>query len=373
MHLTLTCHRVTASAKARTITGVATRYGQRADASTGPVIFEAGSLDMAEDLSRVKLLIDHDQRQPVGYATSRQDSAEDLVMTFHVPASEAGDLALAQAANGLRDGLSVGAWADEVTYDEDGTARVQHAVVREVSLCALPAFDAARVSDVATTTGRNTMPCATCGTIHPHGATCVAASPAPSSYPTAPPAGKAPEPATPPAGSAAGAADAPPVPPAAPTAPGKVAASQAAAPVTPPGGGGRRVTLAQAAQLVGGLVAAGGSGAQVQAALNDITPASLPGAATMEDPWLRDTYLGELWTAAKTARPFFDLFGPTRPITGMKVYGWRWKTRPTVADYAGNKTPVPSSQAGMRPNPRWSGSRAAGTWTASTWTWVTRR
>jgi HK97 family phage prohead protease len=324
----------TASASSRTITGVATTYGQQASASTGPVIIEAGSLHWADDLSRLKLLVDHDQTQPVGYATAVTDTDADLSITFHVPEGDDGDRALLQASNGLRDGLSVGVWMDDdgYTLDADGYAHVTSGMLREVSLCALPAIDDARVSDVAATAhhGRNIMPTEE---------TTATAAPAVAATGTAP----TPEPTTQPA-------------PAAPV--------QQAAPITPPAASGpRSVTVQQAARIVSDVVRHGGAAADVRAALADVTPASLPGtgATGMEDPFLRDTWLGELWTASKVERPFIDLLGTPRGIDGLKVYGWKWEVKPEVDDYAGNKAEIPTNSPKLVPAE--SGvSRLAGGW-----------
>jgi HK97 family phage prohead protease len=311
----------TASPSSRTITGVATTYGTQASASTGPVIIEAGSLRWAEDLSRLKLLVDHDQTQPVGYATAVTDTDDELTVTFHVPDGDDGDRALTQASNGLRDGLSVGVWTDDDgwTLDEDGYAHVTSGMLREVSLCALPAIDDARVSDVAATAhhGRNTMP----------------------------EENKTPEVA--PAVAATGTAPTPPA--AAPAAPAPV---QQAAPVTPPGtAGARKVSLRQAARIVSDVVRAGGAAADVRAALADVTSTNLPatGSEDMENPFLRDTWLGELWTASKVERPFIDLLGTPRDITGLKVYGWKWEVKPQVANYAGDKAEIPTNSPKLVP------------------------
>lgn len=326
----LATHIVTASASTRTITGTAVAYGVQAGASTGGVIFEPGSLTMADDLKRVKLLVDHDMRQPVGYATAAEDSDERLVMTFHVPDGDEGDKALQQAASGLRDGLSVGVWVDADGYEwtPEYDMHVYSGTLREVSLCAIPAFDDARVSDVAATAhhGRNTMePCATCGTVHPAGAACAA----PAAPVQAAPA--APAPANPPA----------PAPQPAPPAPAPV---QQAAPITPPGGPApRRVTLAQAARLASDVIRAGGSAADVRAALADVTPVTLPSDPDQQDVFLRDTWLGQLWTASRVDRPWFDFPGASRDITGLKVYGRRWDVKPQVGPYTGNKAEIPTN------------------------------
>ncbi len=103
-------------------------------------------------LSRVKMLIDHDQKQPVGFMVEL-DGAQ-LNAAFSIPEGEAGDKALNDAANGLRDGLSVGIQVlDEpgaFMYDEaDGTYHVYAAELVEVSLCAIPAYQDAEVTHVA--------------------------------------------------------------------------------------------------------------------------------------------------------------------------------------------------------------------------------
>lgn len=373
MRLTLAARMVRAAADvgSRTITGVATIYGLRADASTGPVTIDAGALEWADDVSRVKLLIDHDQRQPVGFMTAADDGPDKLVTSFYVPESEAGDEALRQAADGRRDGLSVGLWADDVSFENDGSVRVRHAVMREVTLCAIPAYDDARVSDVAASTGRNLhMKCSTCGFPHAAGAPCVVApqlvaasgqpinsQPAPSSYAEQP----AEDEQTPAAGQQTPAAGRQTQTPAGGqrtpaqrteaaagqlvAASGYVAAGGQAGAPNPPR---RIVTLRQAAELVSRAVQSGQGAAAVRAALADVTPASLPNG-TQEDPFLRDSFLGELWTASRVARPFIDVLGTPRDITGLKVYGWKWEVRPEVGTYAGNKAEIPTNSPKIVP------------------------
>ncbi|MCI6557774.1 HK97 family phage prohead protease, partial [Schaalia hyovaginalis] len=138
--------------QARTITGTATFFGQRANASTGPVIFEPGSLILPDDLSRVKLCIEHDHHSAVGYGVAAAEEGDRLTMRFFVPETPAGDEALASAANGLRDGLSVGAYPEPGGWqyvNGEETTHITRATIREVSLTAIPAFPDARVTNVA--------------------------------------------------------------------------------------------------------------------------------------------------------------------------------------------------------------------------------
>lgn len=298
----------TASTSARTITGTAVTYGQVLGASTGPVSFAPRSLHMAADLTRVKLLIDHDHTQPVGYLTAADDSDERLVVTFAVPVGEAGDRALADAAHGLRDGMSVGVWidADGFTEDTDGTVHVTAGTLREVSLVAIPADDDARVSDVAASRHRQEST-----NMDPEDNV----TPAPAEDTSAPVAVAA-APVTP-----STAATAAPVVQAAPIAPAVAEA--------------RGMNLSAAMQEAARVLQAGDYH-RVAAALGDIVPAhdAAPG-------YLRPQWVSELWRASAVARPLIDALG-TRPLTGMRVNGFRKVYTDLVDEYEGNKTAIPS-------------------------------
>lgn len=149
---------ITLERETRTIRGAITAYGVPTTDYRRIVIHE-GALRPRMPLSRVKMLIDHDQRQPVGYMTELDSDAR--VAAFKIPEGDEGDKALTDAANGLRDGLSIGINViDEdgaFTYDaEHGTYHVYAAELVEVSLCAIPAYQDAGVTSVAAT--RHTNP-----------------------------------------------------------------------------------------------------------------------------------------------------------------------------------------------------------------------
>lgn len=306
---------VTASAAERTVRGTATVYGVKAYASTGPVKFLAGSLRMAEDLSRVKLLVDHDHAQPVGYATEAVDSPERLDMAWTVPATPAGDAALLDASSGLRDGLSVGVWVDDdgFTFDEDDTLVVSSGVVREVSLCSIPAYDDARVSDVAASArAAFTAILATNGR-----------------KPMSEPQAAAPEAPAP----VAAAPIAPPV---------------QAAPIAPPSPQRAGMSLREMAKKAASLITSGAAGQVeaamgVQAALVDIVPGDDAGESRQPQ------WVGELWSASNYARPIIDALGTPRPLTALKVLGFRKEYDDLVDDYTGNKTEIPSFEYATLP------------------------
>jgi hypothetical protein len=92
-------------------------------------------------------VLDHDPGRPVGVFASSRDTADGLTATFRVPDGPAGDAVLAEAAAGLRDGLSVAADVADAE-DTDAGLMVRAARGRHVALLSEPAFDSARVSSV---------------------------------------------------------------------------------------------------------------------------------------------------------------------------------------------------------------------------------
>jgi HK97 family phage prohead protease/HK97 family phage major capsid protein len=194
---------VTVDTAARTVSGLLVPYGPVGQTSQGRLRFSQGSLSWS-DAKRVKLLVEHDQRLSVGYATELTDTPEGLRGTFHVPAGELGDQVLAEASDGRRDGLSVGVQLDDATATRlrraNGTAVDARGTLREVSSVSVPAFDSARVDAVAANTTDlvvsgwhdephpnqegNAMPCSLCGQNHAPGVACPSPAPATAAAPT---------------------------------------------------------------------------------------------------------------------------------------------------------------------------------------------
>lgn len=146
----------TVDSSARTISGLLVPFGVPGQTSTGRLIYTKGSLRWS-DPRRVKLLVEHDQRLSVGYATELVEMDDGLHGTFHVPPGELGDQVLAEASSGVRDGLSVGVELDDVTMQrlrrQQGAAINASGQLRETSSVSVPAFDAARIESVAAAAG----------------------------------------------------------------------------------------------------------------------------------------------------------------------------------------------------------------------------
>lgn len=115
--------------------------------SAGKVIFEKGSIDIA-DPKQVKLLLEHDPKQPIGRMKNVSEDESGIYAEFKVSNTTRGTDSLIEASENLRSGLSVGV---EVIKGKNtnGVYRVTAARLLEVSLVQAAAFKSAEVLSVA--------------------------------------------------------------------------------------------------------------------------------------------------------------------------------------------------------------------------------
>lgn len=135
----------------RTITGLAVPYGE-VTSDWRRIRFAAGSVEVPENLSRVKVLLNHDPSKLLGVLASAEQTDQGLKVSLRIAKTVAGDEALALAADGALDGMSVG--VDIHTYEIDtevDETTATKASLRETSLTPFPAFDTARVDSVTLT------------------------------------------------------------------------------------------------------------------------------------------------------------------------------------------------------------------------------
>ena len=141
---------LTANLEERTISGkiVPAGTGEVGNTSAGRVVFEKGAIALPEDPKTIKLLNQHDMKQPLGKATSFTVDDEGIYASFKISRSNRGTEALILAEEGLQSGLSVGV---EVLKSKNkaGVMHVSAAKLFEVSLVTEPAFKSAQVIDVA--------------------------------------------------------------------------------------------------------------------------------------------------------------------------------------------------------------------------------
>jgi len=122
--------------------------GEVGQTNLGGVVFEAGSIDIT-DVSKIKLLSQHDMKKPVGRMIAAETRADGIYATFKLSRSTGGNDALIQAQEGLVSGLSVGAEIIASKPSRNGHVVVTAAKLKEVSLVTEPAFKSAQVLEIA--------------------------------------------------------------------------------------------------------------------------------------------------------------------------------------------------------------------------------
>jgi hypothetical protein len=274
----------------RRLAGLALPFGAPGQTSAGPLTVNAGAVQLPTDLRRVKLFTEHGRQTPVGYATEATETADGLRMAFRVGATPSGDAALIEAAEGIRDALSVE--LSNVTV-ADGVVTAAELVA--VVLTSVPAFADARIA-------------ATRSALVP-----VTPPPAPGPAPTGQPSMV-------------------------------IDVSGGSLPPELTRRRGGALVLAAVMPAMAAAIRDNDIG-RVNAALSDVVPGmDTGGGAVGTGMWL-----GELWTPVAQERHFWPRVQHQTLTSGLKVYGWKWGTLPAVGPYAGNKTAIPSNQVTMVP------------------------
>ena len=313
----------------RGLSGVCLLFGPVGNSSAGKTRFMPGSLRLPADMSRVKLLLDHDATDPLGYLTDAEVTDEQFVGTFTVADGPRGDLALAQATDKRRDGLSVGCQIDDWRFEGDVVV-IKAATLTEVSLVTIPAFTDARITQVRAAREAETI------VDRKLLVTCSNPDAAGDEQETTPTDTPTPAPAPP-----------------AEFDGGTTLSAAAAAPfVTAPRGG---LNLRGLASRTVQHLQAGQPAASLTAALADVVPAGHPNLGPN-----KPTYVDELWQASAVTRPLIDVIGTSR-LTSLKLQGFKWVNTAEVDRYAGNKTEIPSGPITRTPAEK-SAQRFAGGW-----------
>ena len=150
--------------EARVIRGRAMPYGVVGVKAGMKFQFARGTIRWA-DPKRVKMYVQHDASQAVGYMLELSESDDGLDYAAKIARGPEGDRALSMAEDGVWDGASIGPHEGVKFALRDG---VYHAVdypLREISLTPQPVFDTARVTAVSMSHLQegNTMKCTKCG------------------------------------------------------------------------------------------------------------------------------------------------------------------------------------------------------------------
>lgn len=289
----------------RTITGRVLPWDEFGATNHGALTFPRGSVNVPKEIGRVKLLAGHSPAGvAVGHATSYESRDDGLWMTFQVGSHAAGSDALLQASEKTVDAFSVECYGIERT----GTT-VNNSYLSAVALVPNPAFASARVSavmasaDASLDENPDDDTTDTDDTTDPDKDTDMNLHPG--------------------------------------TLPGDAQTTA---------GETAHFSLDNVIDYIHGVVAGTDSGA-THAELVDITDAGMTDRTA-------PAWLGELWNGVTYQRRIIPLL-TQKPLTSRKAVGYRWKTKPGVGKYAGNKTDIPSKPAAIEPverdSERWAG------------------
>jgi len=159
MKLTTPMTITAADSESRTITGRIVAFEEAANASTGKVVFAKGSIQPKD----VLLNLEHDRTRRIAKPLSIALSEDQMSInaTFKVANTTAGNDALIEASEGLRDGFSIELAVDDYINEKNGTMRVLAGELTGVALVSEPAVRSARVSEVAATEGEEDSESAT--------------------------------------------------------------------------------------------------------------------------------------------------------------------------------------------------------------------
>jgi len=138
---------IAADSNSRTISGRIVTFEETGNASIGKVQFAKGSIEAAP----VLLNLEHDRSRRIGKTLSMEETDQAITATFKIAETTAGNDALVEAAEGLRDGFSVEVMFDEYETLKDGTVRILKGELTGVALTSEPAIRSARVESVAAT------------------------------------------------------------------------------------------------------------------------------------------------------------------------------------------------------------------------------
>lgn len=306
--LTLYTPQLTASVEDRVISGLLLPFGEPGHTNLGRLTASATSrLDLAD---LVPLNVEHKAADVIGKAVALVAGPDGLTASFTILATPAGDTALLEAAEGLRAGLSV-----EIEPIVTRAGQIVSGTVAGAALVARPAFPSARlaaaeVEDLGETDPDNLPQVVINGEVLEHVAD-VQVTDDEITITTAEPPAK----------------------------PAEQGENMTAARVQTPALVGAPKPKDDANALFASLAAGfsrGLTGHRLEAALSDIISGDILG---VEQP----QYVGELWNGVPYERRFIPLFNHAA-LASWNIKGWQFKDgkTPEVAEYAGDKTDIPS-------------------------------
>jgi hypothetical protein len=286
----------TIDAAARRIRGIVVPYGvPSAPTRNGRRYRFSGPPTNAGEL--IDMVREHDEDAVVGRLQSWEPGDGHLAAATRAFTTSAGNDALVEASEQVRTGFSIGAEATDAVLADDGVWDVREWTARHIGLVRRPAFAGSTLTSIA------------------------ASEAEPETDDEDDEDETDDEQETP--------------PPAQPTPPVELSRRPRRA---------AALTFARARDVLADAIRRSPDAAFVNAALSDIIPTADGGAGFLQPQWL-----DELWTPIAARRDYIESINRQQLTTGTRVYGWKWVLTPQVADYAGNKTAIPSNPVTTEP------------------------
>lgn len=132
-----------ASTKDKTISGLLAPYEEQGSTSLGPVTIEPGALDIPQNPEEMVLNLEHDDTRPIGRGAEIEESPEGIRALFRILDTQAGRDALTEAMEGLRNGLSV-----EIDDPVIENQRLKAGRLTGAALVTIPAYPSAGVESL---------------------------------------------------------------------------------------------------------------------------------------------------------------------------------------------------------------------------------
>lgn len=318
---------LTASTEDRVLEYLLLPYGEPGRTNVGRVTASAGCIKVPE---QIVANLEHDATRPVARSTRLEETDAGIVAAFRIAPTQAGNDLLVEAAEGLRTGISV---EIDDTVIRDG--QIVAGALTGAGFVTTPAFpsaqlvaaDAGELPDYLADTESSSE---SVEEVVIDGVTYVRKTT--SQYKTE----------TTPKDATDDAADNDT------TEENPVNASvTASAPAglhrVTPETAGKQPSVHDVAKLIASAVEH--QNPQLLAALSDI---KYDGTGGLTQNITQPAWIGELWSGKSYQRKIVPLFGQAA-LTGMKIAGWRWATKPGVDAWAGNKAAVPSGTVSTEP------------------------
>lgn len=327
-----------ANVEERIVSGLLLPYGEQGRTNLGKFSIAPGSVAIPADPEVVTVNIQHERENPVGRATELLDTPAGIVGTFKIAETPEGDTVLAEIADGLRTKLSaevkniVIRSGQAISGSLFGAAIVEQGAFPSAALLAADTPDAVvEVSDSGDVTlvSDENPDAIVVETVNPDGTVeetiyteDTQADPNQVTDPTNN------------EGAPMGAATAPDTLQAHKAAPEEVTLGTVINTLTSAASNGSRSMFAELMARPEGEAAA-----TLYGALSDvkISGTSQVGTAIQQPQWI-----GELWSGRAYERKIIPLIG-SGSLTGLKIQGWRWTTKPEVSTWAGNKAAITSN------------------------------